>query len=316
MQSNRPPKIILTISPLLIVLFVCPACLKGGVAQNGKMDTVLVAFTANNNGQLLDCGCDVEVPGGLPRRQTALKALRREYGDLLLLDGGDLFSPTKILLQNEFVLGAYDSMGYQAIAIGDQELWAGEDSFLKLISESRIPFLGTTFPAASSSSGILPRLAIRQNGFDILVLAILHSSSFEYFSQPEAPSLPVEYLKEVLTQELRDHATPDGLTIVLFHGNRDELAEFRADFPQVSLWLQGHEPSAGGRSSRLLELPAIVGTSSDGESIELIEFVRNESEGTITARAKSLLLDEEIEPDSGLRGYLEQYAIRAGTAEY
>ncbi len=66
---------------ITILLFAIP----GSLVVSAKSEKLLIVFTANNNGQLLDCGCSTEYPGGLPRRLTAINNLRKEYGEILLL---------------------------------------------------------------------------------------------------------------------------------------------------------------------------------------------------------------------------------------
>ena len=120
-------------------LCVCFVCENDGFCF--QSDTLMIVFSANTNGQLLDCGCDSGVAGGLPRRFTEIKKLRQKYEDLLLIDGGDFFGTTDRQLQNVTLIDAYQRFNYDVIAIGDQEYWNGIDLFTKKLLNRNLPIL-------------------------------------------------------------------------------------------------------------------------------------------------------------------------------
>ena len=106
-----------------------------------QADTLMIVFSANTNGQLLDCGCDSGVAGGLPRCFTVIKNLRQKYENILLIDGGDFFGTTDRQLQNVTLVDAYNGFNYDVIAIGDQEYWNGIDLFKKKLLNRNLPIL-------------------------------------------------------------------------------------------------------------------------------------------------------------------------------
>ncbi|HDL19235.1 MAG TPA: hypothetical protein ENH29_09285 [Bacteroidetes bacterium] len=137
---------------------------------------MLIVFTANNNGQLLDCGCSVGVAGGLPRRLTAVKRLREKFKNMLLIDGGAFLGTADRQLQNYTVIQAYQKFGYDAVTLGDQEFWNGEAFFAKKVLTGNLPVLCSNLEGNFSLSLFLIKKAKK-----IGIYAFLHPGAFVFF---------------------------------------------------------------------------------------------------------------------------------------
>lgn len=94
-----------------------------------------IAFTANTQGHLEDCGCKATTDGGIARRATVVAELRDKHPNLLLLDLGN-FAPVepKTAKLSDLVLGEFDTylqaldlMRYDAVVVGGLEALMGID---------------------------------------------------------------------------------------------------------------------------------------------------------------------------------------------
>lgn len=278
------------------------------LGQTGKL---LIVFTANNNGQLLDCGCDVDSPGGLPRRLTAIKQLKGEYGELLLLEGGDFLASTDLEKQNKFVLGAYEKIKYDAIAFGEQEFWNGRDFFRKEVLGSKLLFLNSNISrdnlVKEFSDKILHGIQFIKNGFKVNVFALLHNNSFLYFPKSKMSIVTFEDVKHSLGSELNKITDHTAINIVLYHGDQWVLDELVKEFHEVSIWLSGHESTDLEPSWQSVTKPVVLPSGTDGESLELVELTQSKN-GDLMFMVKRLYLTEEIVPDAELQSYLEKFS--------
>ena len=94
----------------------------------GSATQITILFTNSTNGILKACPtCPNLLYGGLARRATLINEYRSKYKSMLLLDAGDLFPVVAPKEQAEYVLKAMNLMGYDAMAIGDQEFNYGKE---------------------------------------------------------------------------------------------------------------------------------------------------------------------------------------------
>lgn len=95
--------------------------------------TLTVAFTADGGGYLETCGCKLSQSGGVARRAAALAELRRREPGAVVLDLGN-FAPIEALEPSldpivaeecRLYVRAMEAMGYDAAAVGPDELYSG-----------------------------------------------------------------------------------------------------------------------------------------------------------------------------------------------
>ena len=82
--------------------------------------------------------------GGLARRATAIKAVRKERADALFMDAGNAWWGAPGLTQKsqgQIVVEAMNLMGYNAMALGPAELVLGEPVLRQRIAEASFPVL-------------------------------------------------------------------------------------------------------------------------------------------------------------------------------
>jgi cytochrome c554/c'-like protein len=135
--------------PVELFYDLSPATEKPVPPAGPVVRSLTVAFTGKAHGYLENCGCKVNQSGGVARRSTVLRGLRKTDPNLILVDAGDAFlMPEKqaeldVLSRGEedLYLRTMDFMRYQAAAIGTAELAFGADSFRNAIRGRSTPFL-------------------------------------------------------------------------------------------------------------------------------------------------------------------------------
>lgn len=98
--------------PKLVLLL---AVISLTVVSASSLTKITILFTTKNDGTLRDCGCGNDCQGGLAERMTLLKQFRDELGRIILVDGGDFFTTMGRQRKDEYVIQAYESLGYDAI---------------------------------------------------------------------------------------------------------------------------------------------------------------------------------------------------------
>lgn len=127
--------------------------------------------------------------GGVARRATYVKQIRRRYPHVLLLDSGDIFQGTPYFnfFGGEVEFKAMSAMRYDAATLGNHDFDNGVEGLLKMLPHAHFPFVSANYEVSGSllDGQILPYV-IKQFGsvrvgifglgiaFERLVLPELH----------------------------------------------------------------------------------------------------------------------------------------------
>lgn len=115
----------------------------GGERLSPRPPSLTIAFTNDMQGEIRSCGCASKDKGGLGRRATFLEAVQDTADNLLVLDGGGYFS-SKLSYGKEkadLTIKAMAFMGYDAVAVGEDEFGFGVDYIVERTRELGLPVL-------------------------------------------------------------------------------------------------------------------------------------------------------------------------------
>ena len=154
-------------------------------------EQLTVVFTGRTHGMIYPCRCPIEPAGGVSRRATVIKELRKKR-PLVLLDAGDIFAggPMDPYSQGKELdtarslvnLSAMEIMGYDCVAVGESEFNFGREFFEKTARGSKVPFIACNLasdavkpyiidtsvsPAVGITAVVAPSLANRTEGLAI-----------------------------------------------------------------------------------------------------------------------------------------------------
>ncbi|HEX29040.1 TPA: hypothetical protein ENG04_03050, partial [Candidatus Poribacteria bacterium] len=123
--------------------------------------SLIILFTGNTKGYLETCGCFEGQSGGVARRATVIKRLRKKT-PILLVDAGGILQGDEPLdrLRTKVYLECMRKMGYDAICPEGDEI--------DLLSKSSI----TLISANVHTTGIVPSLIKRVGGVQIGILGL------------------------------------------------------------------------------------------------------------------------------------------------
>ncbi|MFC1594750.1 hypothetical protein ACFL38_05425 [Candidatus Omnitrophota bacterium] len=148
------------------LLLFCVVILCSSVAYAEK---VAVIFTSETHAALYPCRCPKAPNGGVSRRATAIKQLRAEYKDVILIDNGNYFASGEqdpdaqsVALDKKRTLinlRALRDMGYDAVGIGRSEFNFGKEFLLQTIKDSGLTFLSATIDLPGATPFLIKEVA-------------------------------------------------------------------------------------------------------------------------------------------------------------
>lgn len=207
---------------------------------------VAVYFTGSANGYLESCNCFKHPYGGFIKLVSFLKQQESKYSNRILLDSGDFLPYGVTDAQAKPVFKAMALAGYDAIAVGDQDL--SYKGFVAEAAKKGGAFLASNIifkdgvPGAADKTVTVGKLKIR-------IVSFASPETFSLYTEEFTSKVEFKALKEVLKGE----KNADFL-ILLSHAGLDENLKIAAAFGQIDLIVGGH-------SQELLKKPAKAGNA-------------------------------------------------------
>ncbi len=307
----------LTITKTHILLVTLLICLTATGQVQARQLTIL--YTGDTHAALYPCDCPGAPDGGIARRAAAIKQIRDKTPNVLLLDAGGAFAggvydkyirgvkPDKA--RTRLYLKAMDMMGYDALALGDEELGFGLDFLQSIVAASNIKFLSanTTYKTAAKSIGY-PYVIKETDNVRIAVIGLTPQEAAEVLPPHDNESLkiidPVYSLKQTLTQIKKGQQAD--LVIVLSHLGEAKSRELLNEFPEINILINGHKKDS-------LEMLERVGSglllqfSYQGRSLGRLDLELDEKNKIIAHKLQSIRMSKEIADDKSMLALLEEF---------
>ncbi|MCM8800519.1 MAG: metallophosphatase [Candidatus Omnitrophica bacterium] len=138
----------------------------------------VIIYTGDTHAMLYPCNCPLEPDGGIARRASLVKQLRKSYPDSLLLDSGNFFAGglldeytqnVQLDIQRTLInLKALELMGYDAIAVGEDEFNFGKDFLLENTKKTNLNFLSCNL----DNLGFLPYIVKEISGTKVGIIGV------------------------------------------------------------------------------------------------------------------------------------------------
>lgn len=130
---------------------------------------ITILYTGSTHAMVYPCNCPKEPDGGIARRATLIKQLKKTYPDALILDSGNFFAGglldeytqnTQLDMQRTLVnLKAAELMRYDALALSDDEFNFGAEFLEKNIAKTNLTFLSCNIEDAKASPYIIREIS-------------------------------------------------------------------------------------------------------------------------------------------------------------
>lgn len=201
--------------------------------------------------------------GGIARRATLARQLRKELGAVLLLDAGDVFQGTPYynLYKGKLDYRLMSLAGYDAGTLGNHDFDSGVEALLAALDEAKFPMVNCNFDCKGApllEKRLRPwiirefpgiRVGITGVGVDFRNLVAPRNHAGVVWKDP------YDRLKPVV-QQLREKEKVD-LVVVLSHLGHDSKGA-RHDDLQMPATVPGIDAIIGGHSHTFLEEPVQI----------------------------------------------------------
>jgi len=153
--------------------------------------SLVILYTGGTQSHLEPCGCYQEQSGGLPRRAYLVSEIRRQGIPTLVVDAGDIFDGTEDIdfHRCQLNLKAMFAMGYDAVALSQNDLNYGDAYLIEQSAAASVPFLGVNHSYAQPSIlqtigelsiAVVSASTVREFPNTNMVIALGTSNSTEY----------------------------------------------------------------------------------------------------------------------------------------
>ncbi|PIQ88902.1 MAG: hypothetical protein COV72_06395 [Candidatus Omnitrophica bacterium CG11_big_fil_rev_8_21_14_0_20_42_13] len=210
-------------------------------------ERLTVLYTGETHSMLYACGsCPLNISGGLAKRATKIKELRKANPNILLVDSGGVFAgglldeytqSVELDKQRTLVnLDAMKLMGYDAVAVGDEEFNFGED-FLKEAAKTK----GINFLSSNIENGYLMNHALIKKGNIKVGMVALSNYDVKRKISDIKYTEPQAALEETIGALKQDGAD---IIVVLSHLGEDEDLGLIRNVYGIDVLVTGHKLSS------------------------------------------------------------------------
>jgi len=252
----------------------------------------------------------------LERLESLRNLIAAERGKglpVLLLDAGDTWQdfrrPLPIVWGADEMLGWMNEVGYDAMAIGNHELYLGADRLAALAGGAGFPLLAANLRPVNGLAPFRPATHVSAGGLDVLVIGLLTRDNFPAL---EYPWLALDEPEAALGRALAEEGSGADLVVVLGHLPVRDAVQIASRVPGVDVFVTGHSHEATPEPIRAGET-LVVQSGEFGEALGRLDLEIDTESGAVV-RAENTLLPTEVAPVALDRGYLTLFRILFGVA--
>lgn len=229
--------------------------------------------------------------------------------DTLLLDGGDFADFKSIELQGTRGVAALELLqtaGYDALTIGNNEMFNGMNTLEHMASHSPFPFISNNLVKKDRSEiqGVVKSAILKKNGLRILVTG--SSPDLGVFN--DGNGIHVYDFKEMLIEEITRNAGSYDLCILLSHIGTQADETLAASIPELDVILSAHDHKLYSKAKKVNG----VIMNSAGNYAEHIGVVEIEvTDGKVELLHSETLATRDVAMDPQILQVLKENKVKA-----
>ncbi|MFH1888693.1 MAG: hypothetical protein ABH806_01230 [Candidatus Omnitrophota bacterium] len=210
---------------------------------------ITILYTGETHAMLYPCNCHYQSDGGIARRATLIKELRKDSPDLLLLDSGGFFAGglqdeytqnTELDMQRSIVnLEAMELMKYDAATVGDDEFNFGMEFLQDNVGKTRIAFLSSNICAEGAGVPLLKPYIIKESaGRKIGIIGLTNSLAEQKAGASGMRFIdPKTAVKEAVSELKKNRVD---LIILISHLGESEDLSLLKEVEGIGILIVGH----------------------------------------------------------------------------
>ncbi|MFP4014074.1 MAG: hypothetical protein ACLFVQ_08335 [Chitinispirillaceae bacterium] len=271
-------------------------------------DELTVVLSGETHAMLHSCDCPEEPGGGLAQRAYLLKSLDSEHR--LLLDAGgfaaggiyDTYTQGRAndSLRTVRTVRAMGEMGYDAVAVGDDDLQYGGEWLVEQAAKAGLPLVSANSFKADGTLLTAPYLLVRRGDETYGITSVVTNEKLLSIGQDVAIGDPSESLKKIWKEleEKSDHQ------IVLSHLGEEETVSLLKEFPGVFIAGNGHR-KVSSKPFEMIGETALMNFGFQGKALSYVRFSRS-AKGHEVSKGGWLNVERGLEKDSTVAALLSE----------
>ena len=236
---------------------------------------------------------------------------RASGAPVLLFDSGDTWQDFRVPLYAVWgadeMVAWMNRVGYDAMAIGNHELYYGAQRLAKLSSQTNFPLLcANMIPLAGNPVPFVPYTMISTGEMRVLVIGVITA---EYLSYPDYPWLKYIDAAQAIQKALKEMEGKADFVVVLGHLSVARAVQIARVVPDIDVFLTGHshettpDPVREGKT-------LILQAGAFGRYLGRLKLEIDLQSGEIVS-ARNLLLETKKTPVVLDRGFLKLFTVVA-----
>jgi 2',3'-cyclic-nucleotide 2'-phosphodiesterase (5'-nucleotidase family) len=224
-----------------------------------------------------------------------IDSLRTDLGELLLLDGGDYAHPTQSHedRENWFILHAMGEMGYDAMTLGELELYRGVDYVRSIIDSTQVPITLANARFSASQEPIGERFLIREmRGVKLGIIGLIGADFGEGKQKFTELGFDVDDPFETADKLVPQVKKEVDLVVLLAHMASADAFQLPRAVPGIDVIIFGHYP--GTVSPTQVNGALVVRPGQRGQYLGKTQLVLNPENQLVSYSGKAEILDIEI----------------------
>ena len=266
-------------------LLICARCFA---------EKITILYTGSTHAALYHCDCPVQPDGGVARRMAKVKELREKNPNVILVDAGGFFAGGEpdehsqgVQLdktRTEINLKALELMGYDAVAVGDDEFNFGRDYLSAQIKKSKIAFLSCNL----KMDGLKPYLIKKVSGLNVALIGLTNPQIKAKSDGLEAQD-PYQALARTISEVKRNKAD---VVVVLSYLGEEEDTKLITQIDGVDAIICAKPQDAQEPSSKIAK-GLLARASRQGRRLGKLD-IELENKKVQEARVENIRLSNEI----------------------
>ncbi|MBU1077019.1 MAG: hypothetical protein KKH98_06995 [Spirochaetes bacterium] len=185
-------------SLLILLILMGPALLYS------EEESLYILFSNNCKGQITACDCPSHPSGGLARMKTFIDDFRKKHKNVILVDGGDMYSTVGDRILNKYMSRSIELMKYDAVMVGALEFRTGEKFLVR--NAEKIPYTCANIYQKNEKKPLFPSMIkISKGDYSIGIIGMISKTrSSKINSKTIEVKEPLSIVKEIIDKEEMD----------------------------------------------------------------------------------------------------------------
>jgi 2',3'-cyclic-nucleotide 2'-phosphodiesterase (5'-nucleotidase family) len=278
--------------------------------------TINIAYSSNMLGYYEPCGCleTGEQLGGLYKKAVYLEQYRKDHGDVVVVDSGDLLNEDPELpetvresakLKADLIVRIFSAIGIDAVSVGELDLVLGLNTLKELEKKYNFPFVSANL-VDENNKPIFKRYIIKKvNGKNVGVFGIIGDTSemATKVSEITGGAVNIQDPLEAAASIVKELAGKVDYMVALTHQgtNRDWVIARR---------IQGIDLVVGGHDKQATKEPNVAGKTlivQAGEKAQYLGMIQIANDGSKTAHNTLVPFGDSMASDPKIKAMINDY---------